>query len=687
MSVGQITAAAHPSLSQDNRFQRLLLQLSEAAEIAASPDYLLRFFCRATREFFGIDGTYLWRLVSAEELVGEEADGWMAAEFRGLRSKTGESAITTQAILQRQTVYVNNPEGLVCSMGNEFHAKSIMAAPLVVADEVVGAAAFLHCSNNNFFNEDLASKATRLVGQLGNLLEASRWNQLSRGEHRRAESLMQMAHQVSALPDAASVAQVVADHLRVLFRTRLVSILMRQGQSMGVTAISAESPGLAAEVRSSYGRRGLQFAADLAIRAIAAGEPLMVATDSAAQSLGELVPAGILLAAPFRASHGEGAVLIYPRAGGTFTAEEKSMVSAVVSFASGAIGNAELNRATRVQAHELHHLLEILSELNSTRSLEEFLPLFVIRSAGFLGFHRAFVGLLEGKRFHIRCQCADGLSANADAMLPDGLLSRTLLNQETFYTDDATQFHGPESEIFQRLQVRQMMAVPLQGADSHVFGVLGLLDRMDGAGISRENVRSAQVLAAQASVSLEAMRNLHLSRQHAQRAESLMRLAVELNSNRPLAELYESLIRGASELMGSQAAALVISQDSAAETVAMRGTNVPDAPSGPFLRSFTRGVTEAVRQRSELVISSTALELLGPELADGAGMERFHGGSPGLRQPGVHRRVVPRQPRTTPQFRRRRSASSHRCICIHGPGEFLPVCPHGSRQPALDGNF
>ena len=495
MSAGPITAAAFASLSQDDRFQRLLAQLSESAATAPSPGYLLRFFCRATREFFGIDGTYLWRLASAEDLAGEEADGWMAAEFRGLHLKTMESSITTQAIRQRKTVYVNNPEQHVCSMVNEFHAKSVMCTPLVVANEVIGALAFLHCSSKNFFNDDVAAKVTMLAGQLGSMLEAGRGRQLSLEEHRRGETLVDMAHLVSVLPDAASVAQAVADHLRVLLRTCVVSILTRQGESTGVTAISAESPSLAAALRAAYDRRGLQFAAGLADRAIAAGEPVMIATAAAAQSLQDLMPAGSLLAAPLRTSHGEGAVLIYPRAEGTFTSQEKSLVSAVVRFASVAIGNAEMNRASRTQAHELHHLLEILSELNTARSLEEFLPLLVIRAAAFLGFRRAFVGLLEGEEFHIRWECADGRSGEVDVTLPDGALSQKLLDQESFSTDDATQLLGPDWEILQRLEVRQLLAVPLQGSDSQVFGVLGVLDHLDGTAISPENMRSAEAVA------------------------------------------------------------------------------------------------------------------------------------------------------------------------------------------------
>ena len=204
-------------------------------------------------------------------------------------------------------------------MAAEFRARSIMAAPLVVGNEVIGAATFLHCSDPDFFNEDLAAKATILAGQLGSLLEASRLTQVSREEHRRTEILAEVAQALRSAPESAAVVEAVADRLRVLLRTRLVCILLREGPGFSLRAVAAESPQLAASVRSRHDRRGLQFAADLASRAVAAGEPISVAIDPATHALGELVPPGMLIAAPFRTSVAQGAVLVYPRPEGVFT--------------------------------------------------------------------------------------------------------------------------------------------------------------------------------------------------------------------------------------------------------------------------------------------------------------------------------------------------------------------------------
>ena len=174
MQTGQITTTEIPPHYGDDAFQKLLLQLSEATADGMPSGSVIQLFCRSTREFFQLDGAYFWRVSPPDELIAAEADGLLAEEFRGRRWKAAESTITMEAIRQRRTVYVNRVDPSRYPMAVEFNAKSLMAAPLVVANEVIGAAVFLSASDPDFFHDDLAAKATILAGQLGGLLEANR---------------------------------------------------------------------------------------------------------------------------------------------------------------------------------------------------------------------------------------------------------------------------------------------------------------------------------------------------------------------------------------------------------------------------------------------------------------------------------------------------------------------------------
>ena len=195
---GNLTVLPNTAKRPEDAFQDLLLQISEAAASGLASPSLIQLFCRTTRQFFQVDGAYFWRLLSAEELIGAEADGLLSETFPGRRLKMNESAVAADAVRQHKTVYMSCPDPSLHPIANEFHAASLMAAPLVVANEVIGAAVFLHTSQPDFFTPDLAAKATILAGQLGSLLEANRLAEVSREQHRRAELLMELSRELSS---------------------------------------------------------------------------------------------------------------------------------------------------------------------------------------------------------------------------------------------------------------------------------------------------------------------------------------------------------------------------------------------------------------------------------------------------------------------------------------------------------
>jgi PAS domain S-box-containing protein len=615
------TAARSGNGRMDDAFQRLLLKFSDAAAQGTPAQALIRLFCQATREFFQVDGTYFWQRVSADELLGAEADGVMADRFPGTRVKASQSsvAIAAEAIRQQKTVYENQLDSARYLMAAEYRARSIMAAPLVVSHEAMGAAVFLHCSDPNFFNPDLAAKATILAGQLGSLLEASRLTQVSREEHRRTKILAEVAQAIHSAPQSSAVVEAVADRLRALLRTRLVCMMLKEGAGFSLRAVAAESSQLAASVRARHDRRGLQFAADLASRAVAAGEPISVAIDPATHALGELVPPGMLIAAPFRTSLTQGAVLIYPRQEGVFSAEEKSLISVVTGFAAVAIANAELYNTARARAYELHQLLDISAELGSIGQLDEFLQQFALRAADFLGFGRGFIGLLEGDSFHVRWAAENGQKKPVDFQLPSGPASSALLNKEVFWSDDPSKIPGANQEILTRFNVQQLLTVPLLDTDGEVLGMFGVLDRLDKEGISAEDVRRARALAAQVAVALEVTRNLHQSEQHRRRAESLMGLALELNGHLRLPDFARSFVGRAANILGAHQAALVVKQETGMETLVIRDASGREIQERAFLRRFSHAIEEALAEHPGAIVSASTAELFGPALVSELG--------------------------------------------------------------------
>ncbi len=606
----------------DEGFQKLLLAIAVKASERSDAPSLIQFFCKVTREFFQVSGVYFWRCHFADELVGEQADGKLAERFVGIRLRPDQSAVTAEAVGQRRTIFANHVKSVAFPAAKEFEARSLMAAPLMVFNEVIGAATFLHDSNDEGFNDDLAAKATILAGQLGSLLEAARLGEASREEHRRADILADVAQVLHGTPDVSAVIEALADRLRLLLRTRLVCVLLRREGPFELKAVSAETPQLATSARARHDRQTLRFAADLAQRAVAAGEPITLSIGAEVHSLGSLVSPGMLIAAPFRTSRTQGAILLYPRPDGVFTVDEKALVGAVAGFGAVAVAHAELHATSHAQAKELHQLLEVSSELSSSGDLEHFLQAFVVRAADFLGFGRCVIALEEEGHFQVRYSVEKGEPRRVDNAFPEGIATRAFRAKEVFWTDEASRTPGANLEVVAKYKVRQFLGVPLLGTSGRVLGMFGVLDRLDGTGISQEDIRRARALSNQAAVALEAARNLHSSEQHRRRAEALIELAREMDGALRLPEFARRFVGRTAELTGARDGLLAVFQEGRWQVLALHSQTSVSADAShqqpvdsELDRLLGTALADFVTQHPQTVVSGSAEQMLGADAA------------------------------------------------------------------------
>ena len=130
-----------------------------------------------------------------------------------------------------------------------------------------------------------------------------------------------------------------------------------------------------------------------------------------------------------------------------------------------------------------------------------------------------------------------------------------------FSSEDVGQLAGANLEVIAQYQAKQLLAVPLLGADGTVLGMFGVLDRLDGTGISQQDIRRARALAAQVSVVLEVARNLHLSEQHRKRSETLTQLAREIDGQLRLPDFTRKFLQRAIELVEARSGAIALFQD------------------------------------------------------------------------------------------------------------------------------
>ena len=314
----------------------------------------------------------------------------------------------------------------------------------------------------------------------------------------------------------ASVAEAIADRLRVLLHSQLVCVLLRQESTFGLRAIAAENPQLAAQVLTHHDRKGLHFAADLASRAVAAGEPISATIDPATHALGDLVPAGVLIATAFATSLAQGAVLVYPRHSGPFSAEDRLLISAVTGFGALAITHAELLAAARAQAGELQQIVGNFSqhkrqddsltglalELNSELRLPELARTLVRRAAEMLGAHGAALAVKQDSG--IETIVLQNYAAELERGHPllfrvDRALTDALSSGETVVTAPAATMFG--AVLAAELEWEECALVPLRGLSGELTGALCLAN-FDRA-LTQDDGQLLQAVAGHAAVALQ----------------------------------------------------------------------------------------------------------------------------------------------------------------------------------------
>ena len=592
------------------------MELARAALETGDATQVIRQFCLQLRDLLGASAAYYWKRVSEQELVGGEVSDHVGRQFHDTSPRDRIPSVAWEAVQSRRPVVVQSAEASRYPFLVEAGASAAVAAPLQIAGEVTGAIAFLRGPSAAPFNPGETDKVVIFAAQLGSALEALRLSQLSREEHRRASILAEVATALHGFPDTTAVTEGIADRLRELLHCPVVMIFVQKQNLLQLQAVSTGAPRLAERIRALEAEHGLRSAHEIASRAVSAGEPITVNIDGVSH-LGEGTQSGGLIAAPFRTSRSHGVILVYPRSSGPFTAEDKSLISALAGFGAVAVANAELYGTARAQARELHEILEISGELSSAGRLDEFMQKTVVRAANFLGFERCFIGLLEDATFHIRWGFENGIARPFDIPLNEGTVTRHLKQKDVYYTEDASQIAEVNRDFLSAYKVKSFLAVPLLGSNGEVLGTFGVLDRIESGPIDDEDVRRARALAAQIAIALELTNNLHQSEQHRQRAEALVTLALELNTVLNLPDFMRRFATRSAALLGGRAVAIGLFDVPDREMLVMSGA--ADLEDKRLIQRLAEGLRSALPKHTEDVSFAAASDLLGSALAESLG--------------------------------------------------------------------
>jgi PAS domain S-box-containing protein len=386
-------------------------------------------------------------------------------------------------------------------------------------------------------------------------------------ERRRTALLMDCLQELHSSLQIPAVLDALVTHTCELFAAKFVSFFQCENETVRLKALAAATPESAAELRARLETRGCENAAQVTRECVAAGSAICVHLERPPEGYEDLIPGGEVLATPVRSARSGGGMLVYAGPETRFSEEDRALLRAVADMASLAISNAELYSQSSAQAHELRQLLEISAQLGGAGELPAFLDQFVVRAAEFLGFRRSFIALRNNGPCRIMAVAEGGVARRTERELRAPVSLRVLDSKRPVSCENLAAEPGGADDLGLEGAAKQFLGVPLQGGDGEVLGIFAVLDREDQRPISSEDVRRATALASEVALALQAMQNLHLSREHRARAENLMGLALELSSSFRLPDFVRNFTERAAEMLGARAAVLALAQAGQLEIV------------------------------------------------------------------------------------------------------------------------
>ena len=167
------------------------------------------------------------------------ADGINAKLFLGLHIKDETPSAVTQAINTREAVQYNDVDAESPFRTSELlPAVSYLLIPVIVAGEVTGAVAFVHCSKKNYFTEQIRTRASILTAQLGGLIETARLARSAREPRSRADAMIESASALYTRLDTQSARDGLTHRLLSALDADLVALLENRDGNYEVAAIA-----------------------------------------------------------------------------------------------------------------------------------------------------------------------------------------------------------------------------------------------------------------------------------------------------------------------------------------------------------------------------------------------------------------------------------------------------------------
>ena len=347
-------SSRQPPVSTEELFQQMLLRLAASAA-EADPVTLVAGFCREAVTFFGLTAACFWRL-SGDALFALCGAGSFPEGFAGKRVRLEDADLAAQAVLERETVFVNGVTAGSFPLSASLHARSALALPVRASGEVLGALLLLHSGDPHFFTAEIAARAGIAAAHLGLLYSTLRMGQAARESRRRADVLVRCSQLLQSSLEPDRVWPEALEHIRGVFRARLAALCALESGQPRLRFVAA-GPELASQIDQAAGSAWLSR---VLTAACANERAATLALPRDPDAFGQSLAAGECLCAPIVSDGLREMLVVFSAAEEPSTPQDRALLGALAEVALSARNNLRL--FSRI-AHSNRNWAEIFDAL------------------------------------------------------------------------------------------------------------------------------------------------------------------------------------------------------------------------------------------------------------------------------------------------------------------------------------
>ncbi len=443
-------------------------------------------------------------------------------DFCGTRLKYGEGAAGRVAQTGQPLIIDDyrkwGGRAMVYEVEQPF--RSVVSAPLIWQDKVLGVIDILHNQSTYQFSQDHLTLLTLFANQAAVALHNAQAYADAELKARRVNLLNEITQVSIRAPDLKTMLQSLVDRLGELFDADDTYITYWDEEHQAVVPAAANSSLSEAFVAM----RPISGELDMSSSVLSAGR-VLVAEDIfhspyISPQIAGLFPARSMMGLPLITDGRKmGAALVCFKRPHRFTQDEIALGDEVSSQIALAMTKVRLLELESQRANELEVLRETVSDISSELDLTSLLHTILERATSLLNATGGDLGLYDESQQEILIVVSHNMGKDYSGVrmgYGEGAMGRAIQLQQPVVISDYLNWDG-RSNQYQDIAYHAVLAVPLM-ARGRIIGVLGIVDLNPRRIFSIGDQRLMELFAQQATTAIE---NARLYTDEKRRSEEL----------------------------------------------------------------------------------------------------------------------------------------------------------------------